>query len=45
MTLKRLVSGRAVTVMAFVVENIAITAIHVLTDPERLAQVVPSWIP
>jgi RNA polymerase sigma factor (sigma-70 family) len=39
------VGGRPVTVMAFMVENGAITAIHVLTDPERLAQVVPSWIP
>ena len=38
------VDGRPVTVMAFAVTNGAITAIHVLTDPDRLAQVVPSWI-
>jgi len=39
-----LVSGRPVTVMAFTVADRAIAAIHVLTDPERLAQVVPSWV-
>ncbi|MBO0836158.1 MAG: sigma-70 family RNA polymerase sigma factor [Actinobacteria bacterium] len=38
------VGGRPVTVMAFTVAGGAITAIHVLTDPDRLAQVVPSWI-
>jgi RNA polymerase sigma-70 factor (ECF subfamily) len=37
-------AGRPVTVMAFTVVDGAITAIHVLTDPDRLAQVVPSWI-
>lgn len=36
--------GRPVTVIAFTVADGAITAIHVLTDPERLGQVVPSWI-
>ncbi|MBO0831635.1 MAG: sigma-70 family RNA polymerase sigma factor [Actinobacteria bacterium] len=38
------VGGRPVTVMAFTVAAGAITAIHVLTDPDRLAQLVPSWI-
>lgn len=37
-------AGRPVTVMAFTVADGAITAIHVLTDPDWLAQVVPSWI-
>jgi RNA polymerase sigma factor (sigma-70 family) len=37
-------AGRPVTVMAFTVTDGAITAIHVLTDPDWLAQVVPSWI-
>jgi RNA polymerase sigma factor (sigma-70 family) len=39
-----MVGGRPVTVMAFTVMDGAITEIHVLTDPDRLAQVVPSWI-
>jgi RNA polymerase sigma-70 factor, ECF subfamily len=38
------VGGRPVTVMAFTVAGTAITAIRVLTDPGRLAQVVPSWV-
>jgi RNA polymerase sigma factor (sigma-70 family) len=38
------VGGRPVTVMAFTVTNGAITAIHALTAPTRLAQVVPSWV-
>jgi RNA polymerase sigma-70 factor, ECF subfamily len=38
------VGGRPVTVMAFTVTGRAITAIRVLTDPDRLAQVVPSWV-
>jgi RNA polymerase sigma-70 factor, ECF subfamily len=38
------VSRRPVTVMAFTVTGGAITAIHKLTDPDQLAQVVPSWI-
>ena len=38
------VGGRPVTVMAFTVSDGAITAIRVLTAPDRLAQVVPSWV-
>ena len=38
------VGGRPVTVMAFTVADGAITAIRALTDPDRLAQVVPSWV-
>ena len=38
------VDGRPVTVMAFTVTGDAITAIRLLTDPRRLAQVVPSWV-
>jgi RNA polymerase sigma factor (sigma-70 family) len=38
------VGGRPVMVMAFTVADGAITAIHTLTDPDRLAQVVPSWV-
>jgi len=38
------VGGRPVTVMAFTVTSGAITAIRVLTDPDRLAQIVPSWV-
>jgi RNA polymerase sigma-70 factor, ECF subfamily len=37
-------SRRPVTVMAFTVTGGATTAIHMLTDPDQLAQVVPSWI-
>jgi RNA polymerase sigma-70 factor (ECF subfamily) len=36
--------GRPVTVIAFTVAHDAIIAIRVLTDPDRLAQVVPSWV-
>jgi RNA polymerase sigma factor (sigma-70 family) len=36
--------GRPVMVMAFTVADGAITAIRTLTDPGRLAQVVPSWV-
>jgi RNA polymerase sigma-70 factor, ECF subfamily len=36
--------GRPVTVMAFTVTGGAVTAIRTLTDPKRLAQVVPSWV-
>jgi RNA polymerase sigma factor (sigma-70 family) len=39
-----MVSGRPVMVMAFTVADGAITAICTLTDPDRLAQVVPSWV-
>ena len=38
------VGGRPVTVMAFTVADGAIAAIRVLTVPDRLAQVVPSWV-
>ena len=38
------VDGRPVTVMAFTVTDGAITMIRTLTDPGRLAQVVPSWV-
>jgi hypothetical protein len=30
--------------MAFTVADGAVTAIRALTDPDRLAQVVPSWV-
>jgi RNA polymerase sigma-70 factor (ECF subfamily) len=36
--------GRPVSVVAFVVADGRITAIRTLTDPKRLAQVVPSWV-
>ena len=36
--------GRPVIVMAFTVVDGAVTAIRMLTDPDRLAQVVPSWV-
>jgi RNA polymerase sigma-70 factor (ECF subfamily) len=36
--------GRPVTVMAFTVSGGVITAIRVLTNPDWLAQVVPSWV-
>jgi hypothetical protein len=38
------VNGRPVTVMAFTVADGAITVIRSLTDPDRLAQIVPSWV-
>jgi DNA-directed RNA polymerase specialized sigma24 family protein/ketosteroid isomerase-like protein len=38
------VGGRPVMVMAFTVADGAITVIRTLTDPDRLAQVVPSWV-
>ena len=38
------VDGRPVTVMAFTVTGGAITMIRTLTDPVRLAEVVPSWV-
>jgi RNA polymerase sigma factor (sigma-70 family) len=38
------VGGRPVMVMAFTVADSAITAIRMLRDPDRLAQVVPSWV-
>ncbi len=36
--------GRPVAIMAFTVTDGAVTAIRALTDPDRLAQVVPSWV-
>jgi RNA polymerase sigma factor (sigma-70 family) len=36
--------GRPVTVLAFTVSDGAVTAIRTLTDPDRLAQIVPSWV-
>ena len=36
--------GRPVTVIAFTITDGAITSIRALTDPDRLAQVVPSWV-
>jgi RNA polymerase sigma factor (sigma-70 family) len=38
------VGGRPVMIMAFTVADGAITAIRMLTDPDRLAQVIPSWV-
>ena len=38
------VDGRPVTVLAFTVANGVISSIRSLTDPDRLAQVVPSWV-
>ena len=38
------VGGRPVTVVAFTIADGAVTAIRTLTDPDRLAQVVPSWV-
>lgn len=38
------IDGQPVTVLAFTVANGAITAIRVLSDPGRLAQIVPSWV-
>jgi RNA polymerase sigma-70 factor (ECF subfamily) len=36
--------GRPVSVMAFTVTAGAITTIRILSDPDRLAQIVPSWV-
>jgi hypothetical protein len=38
------VGGRPVTVTAFTVTDGAVTVISTLTDPDQLAQVVPSWV-
>jgi RNA polymerase sigma-70 factor (ECF subfamily) len=38
------VGGRPVMIMAFTVADGSITAIRTLTDPDRLAQVIPSWV-
>jgi hypothetical protein len=39
-----MVGGRPLMVMAFTVADGAITTIRTLTAPDRLAQVVPSWV-
>jgi ketosteroid isomerase-like protein len=36
--------GRPATVIAFTVTDGAITTMRTLTDPDRLAQIVPSWL-
>jgi RNA polymerase sigma factor (sigma-70 family) len=36
--------GRPVTIMAFTVTDGAVTAVRALADPDRLAQIVPSWV-
>jgi RNA polymerase sigma-70 factor (ECF subfamily) len=38
------VHGRPVSVMAFTVTDGAVTTVRALTDPDRLAQIVPSWV-
>ena len=38
------IDGKPVTVLAFTVADGAVTAIRALTDPGRLAQIVPSWV-
>ncbi|WP_262403727.1 hypothetical protein [Actinomadura sp. CNU-125] len=38
------IGGRPVTVLSFTVVDGTITAIHGLTDPVRLGQIVPSWV-
>lgn len=40
-----MMGGRPVMVMAFTVADGAITVIRTMSDPDRLAQVVPSWVP
>jgi RNA polymerase sigma factor (sigma-70 family) len=37
-------NGRPFILMAFTVENGRITTIRMLSDPKRLAQIVPSWV-
>jgi RNA polymerase sigma-70 factor (ECF subfamily) len=39
-----IVDGQPVTVLAFTVASGVVTAIRALTDPDRLAQIVPSWV-
>ena len=39
-----MVGGRPVMIMAFTVADGVIIAIRTLTNPDRLAQVVPSWV-
>ena len=38
------VDGQPVTVLAFTVANGVVTEIRALTDPDRLARIVPSWV-
>jgi hypothetical protein len=38
------VDGQPVTVVIFTVANGSIAAIRSLTEPERLAQIVPPWV-
>ncbi|MEV0720497.1 sigma-70 family RNA polymerase sigma factor [Asanoa sp. NPDC050611] len=38
------VDGRPVTAMGFVVTDGVVTAMHGVTDPVRLGQLVPSWV-
>src|ERR1700761_9001804 len=38
------VDGQPVTVLAFTVATGAVTTIRALTDPDRLARIVPSWV-
>jgi hypothetical protein len=35
---------RPVTAMAFTVEDGVVTVIRMLSDPDRLSQIVPSWV-
>jgi RNA polymerase sigma-70 factor (ECF subfamily) len=37
-------NGRPFVLMAFTVENGRITTIRTLSDPNRLAQIIPSWV-
>ena len=39
-----IVDGQPVTVLAFTIANGTVTAIRALNDPDRLAQIVPSWV-
>src|SRR4029450_13293483 len=39
-----LVHNRPVTIMAFTVRDGLVTEIRAVTDPDRLAQLVPSWV-
>jgi RNA polymerase sigma factor (sigma-70 family) len=39
-----IIDGRPSTVVAFTVAGGAITAIRMVTDPDRLAQIIPSWV-
>jgi hypothetical protein len=39
-----IVRDRPITMMAFTVRNGLVTEIRAVTDPDRLMQVVPSWV-